>query len=272
MLKTRIIPVLLLLNGIIVQSRGFKRYQLIGSPTSAIARLSSWSCDEIIYIDISKEPFYNLRRDDLGHCEFDTIEDIVSMISKKCNMPLTFGGGIKCVADVERRLFLGADKVTINSMAIEKPELIKECSEKFGSQAIVVSIDVRNKDGLNIVYKGGREETNIDFIEHAKMMQDYGAGEILLNSMDRDGQGKGFDVMLVNRLVDNITIPVISLGGAGRWEDFSSLMDSSNVSAIAAANIFHHSENSVYSLKKYLYEQGYNVRKPFELSTTNSLL
>ncbi len=272
MLHTRIIPVILLLNGRIVQSRNFNRYQILGTPTAAVKRLSSWSCDEIIYIDISKKPYYTLVREDLGHDEFSTIEDIVGLIAKQCNMPLTFGGGIRSIKDVEQRLFLGADKVTINKMAIESPEFIRECAKEFGSQAIVASVDVRKVDGVYKVFKSGRLQTDLKLIDHLLELQENNVGEILINSMDNDGSGKGFDIELINFVVDSLDIPVIAMGGAGSWEDFSTVLNKTNVNAIAAANIFQHSENSVYTLKNELYESGYNVREPLELSLENDHL
>jgi cyclase len=266
MLKKRIIPVILLRNGLIVQSRGFKRYQSLGSPTAAVQRLSSWSSDELIYIDISNEPYYDLKRDDLNHPKYDSIIDIIELISKKCIMPLTFGGGIRTIDDVRLRIKLGADKISINTVAIEKPSLITEIAEQFGSQCVVVSIDVkRNEKGVPFVYKRGHEPTDFNPVEFAQMIEKLGAGEILLNSIDRDGTGMGFDIELINEVSNAVRIPVIALGGAGKWDDFEEVINKTKASAVAAANIFHHSENSIYNVKKYLYDKNFPVRKPLEL-------
>lgn len=273
MLKKRIIPVILLRNGLIVQSRGFNRYQSLGSPTAVVQRLSNWSSDELIYIDISKEPYYDLKRDDLNHPKFESIINIIELISKKCFMPLAFGGGIRSMDDVRMRIKLGADKITINSLAIDESEMITKIAEEFGSQCVVVSIDVkRDENGIPFVYKRGKEPTNLNPVEFAKEVERFGAGEILLNSVDRDGAGIGFDIELINEVANAVRIPVIAMGGAGKWEDFEDVLLKTKASAVAAANIFHHSENSVYNVKKYLFDRNLPVRKPLKLSNFNTNL
>lgn len=273
MLKKRVIPVILLRNGLIVQSRAFKRYQSIGSPTAAVERLSSWQSDELIYLDISSSSTYDLNRDDLNHPAFSSIIDIIKLVSKRCQMPLTFGGGIRTIEDVNFRLKNGADKITLNSIAIDNIDMITKIANMFGSQCIVVSIDVKkNEKDMPIVYKRGKEATNFKPVEFAKMVENAGAGEILLNSVDLDGSGNGFDLELINEVAQNIKIPLIALGGAGNWGHFYEVLSKTKASAVAAANIFQHSENSMYSCKSYLYTQGLPVRKPFELSYINKNL
>lgn len=273
MLKKRIIPVILLRNGIIVQSRNFQRYQALGSPTAAVQRLSNWSSDELIYIDISNEPYYDLKRDDLNHPKFETIVNIIELVSKKCFMPLAFGGGIRNMEDVKMRIKLGADKITLNTLAIEQPEMITKIAEEFGSQCVVVSIDVkRNENGVPFVYKRGKQPTELNPVEFAKEVEKLGAGEILLNSVDRDGTGSGFDIELIEEVSKSVKIPVIAMGGAGKWEDFEEVLEKTKASAVAAANIFHHSENSVFNVKKFLFDKKLPVRKPLELSAYNSNL
>jgi cyclase len=273
MLKKRIIPVILLRNGLIVQSRNFKRYQSIGSPTASVERLSSWQSDELIYLDISPNNSYDLNRDDLNHPEFSSIKDIIQLVSKKCQMPLTFGGGIRNIEDVYIRLKNGADKITLNTMAIENTSLITEIAKTFGSQCVVVSIDVKkNEKNIPFVYKRGKEATNLNPIEFAKIVENAGAGEILLNSVDLDGTGKGFDLELINEVANNINIPVIAIGGAGNWEHFYDVLTKTNASAVAAANIFQHSENSVYCCQNYLFNKNLLVRKPLKLSIINNNL
>jgi cyclase len=273
MLKKRIIPIILLRNGLIVQSRGFNKYQVLGSPTAAVQRLSSWYSDELIYIDISNESLYDLKRDDLNHPEFNSIISIIELVSKKCLMPLTFGGGIRTLDDVRSRVALGADKITVNTIAIENPEMITKIAEEFGSQCVVVSIDVkRNINGSSFVYKRGQEPTNLNPVEFAKKVEKLGAGEILLNSIDRDGTGLGFDIELINEVSSAVRIPVIAAGGAGKWEDFEEVLVKTRASAVAAANIFHHSENSMYNVKKYLFDKKLEVRKPMDLSSLNTNL
>jgi len=268
MLKKRIIPVILLRNGLIVQSREFKRYQVLGSPTAAVQRLSSWFSDELIYLDISENKEYDLKRNDLNHPEIKSTVGVIESISKKCFMPLTFGGGIRTVEDAKLRIKLGADKVSINTIAIDSPKIITEIAEQFGSQCVVVSIDVKtDENGITSVYKKGEIPTNLNPVHFAKQVEKLGAGEIFLNSIDRDGTGLGFDIKLIQEITEAVKIPVIACGGAGSWADFENVLTNTKASAVAAANIFHHSENSIYQVKKYLYDRGLPVRKPIELSS-----
>jgi cyclase len=271
MLKNRLIPVLLLRNGVIVQSKGFKRYQSLGSPTAAVERLSSWASDELIYIDISPSPVYDLKRDDLNHPKFESIQEIIKLVASKCFMPLTFGGGIRTLEDIYRRLKAGADKVTLNSKALDHPEFIGECAREFGSQCIVISIDAKRFGDKWVVYKGGKTPTDVLPTVWAKKVEECGAGEILLNSIDRDGSGSGYDVDLIHEVSASVSIPVIALGGVGAWQHFEEGLKT-KASAVAAANIFHYSENSIYNAKKHLYDNGYNVRRPLPLSVASKNL
>ena len=256
-----------------MQSRLFKRHQALGTPTAIVERSSNWFSDELIYLDISNESSYDLNRDDLNHSQFSTISEIIQQISKKCLSPLTFGGGIRNVEDARMRIKLGADKITVNSLLLESPETVKELVSEFGSQCIVASIDVKvNEHGKEVVYKKGKNETHWDPVDFAREVEKIGVGEILLNAVDRDGGGQGFHISLINKIAKNVRIPVIALGGAGKWEDFEEVLLKTNASAVAAANIFHHSENSVYNLKKYLYDRGLPVRKPIPLSEQQSNL
>lgn len=273
MLKKRIIPVVLLKNGMIVQSKSFKKYQVIGSPTASVERLSSWASDELIYLDISNEPEYDFRRDDTNHPDFQGIEDIFKLVSERCFMPLTLGGGIRCIKDAENRIRLGADKIAINTMAIAEPLFVRKCAEQFGSQCVVISVDVKKEEnGRYMVYQKGRIKTDINVIDHVRNVEKLGAGEILLNSVDLDGTGTGFDIELIKTVSENTKIPVIAMGGAGKWEHFAEVFEKTKIEAVAAANIFHYSENSVFHLKKYLFEKGFNVRKVGSLSNSSLFL
>lgn len=272
MLKKRIIPVILLRNGVIVQSRKFKRYQILGSPTAAVQRISSWNSDELIYLDISPSNKYELGRNDLNYPEYDSIEEIIKLIATKCFVPLTFGGKIKSFDDVRMRLKNGADKITLNTAAIDFPELIQKCSSEFGKQFIVVSIDAKKVGSRDyIICKGGKIDTKLCPFSFAKEVEALGAGEILINSIDKDGTGEGFDLELIDKMAKSVNIPVIAMGGAGNWEHFEEALKT-NVSAVAAANIFQHSENSVYNLKNHLWKSGFNVREPLKLMNRNLLL
>ena len=264
MLKNRLIPCILLRNGLVVQSKRFCRYQLLGNPTTVVQRLSDWSCDELIYLDISRNASYDLGRDDLNDPNRDDILEIISDVARRCFMPLTFGGNIRTLDDAAARIQRGADKVAINTQACRQPEFVTRCARAFGAQCVVVSIDVRGdaEGGWQVFTDGGREATRWGPIEWARRVEELGAGEVLINSIDRDGSGQGYDVDLISAVVSAVSIPVICLGGVGCWEHFADVIRTADVSAVAAANIFHYSENSVYNAKKYLYEAGLNVRRP----------
>lgn len=265
MVKKRIIPVILLREGRIVQSRRFSRYNILGDPTPAVERISSWSSDELIYLDIT-------NRED-PHADVHDYHPLIQSIARKCSVPLTFGGGVRTLEDARLRLRLGADKVTLNTMAIDQPELISEIAGAFGSQCVVVSIDVKiSTDGSYEVFKCGRTGSGYTPDEFARMVAEHGAGEILLNSVDRDGTGQGFDLKLIQQVCSAVQIPVIALGGAGEWAHFGDVLSQTSASAVAAANIFQHSENSVHQCKDYLYRAGFQVRKPPPLSNQSAIL
>ena len=260
----------MLRNGVVVQSKGFQRYQQLGNPVTIVERLTDWAADELIYLDISREQVYDLGRDDLNAANRGSILEILTDIARRCFMPLTFGGGIRSITDAEIRVRAGADKICINTLPLENPMFITDCALEFGAQCVVVSIDaLRKGDGLFEVFShGGKFATGRTPVEWAMEAESRGAGEILINSIDRDGKGNGYDISLVNSVVNAVKIPVIALGGVGTWEHFSECLCSTNVSAVAAANIFHYSENSVYNAKKFLHDSGANVRKP-NLGITN---
>ena len=263
-LKSRIIPVVLLRNGVVVQSKGFKRYQRLGNPTTIVRRLSNWLADELIYLDISSQQIYDLGRDDLNFPNRRSILEILQDVAKHCFMPLTFGGGIRTFDDVLARTRAGADKVAVNTQALNVPSFVDVCAKEFGSQCIVVSIDaLRGANGSWEVYaQGGKVPTGRHPAEWAAEVESRGAGEILLNSIDRDGSGKGYDNALNRAVVGAVKIPVIACGGVGEWAHLAQGIIEGGASAVAAANIFHYTENSVYEAKKYLCERGLNVRKP----------
>lgn len=263
MKKKRIIPVLLLRNGWLVQSKQFKRYQNLGNPISAVKRLSQWGSDELIYLDISTEDGHDLRRDDLAHPNRSSILEIIEDVSKQAFMPITVGGRIRSLADIEKRLALGADKIAVNTIALDHPEFIEQASREFGAQCIVVSIDVKLIEGAHTVMRcGTRLVTERSARDWARQVEQLGAGELLLNSVDRDGMKNGYDMELLNAVCDGVRIPVIACGGVGQWEHFAEALNGSGVDAVAAANIFHYNDQSVYLAKKYLFEQGLNCRPP----------
>lgn len=263
MKKKRLIPVLLLRNGWLVQSKGFSQYLNLGNPITAVKRLSEWASDELIYLDISKDDTYDLRRDDLGHPNRHTIFEILDDVSQNTFMPITVGGKIRTIKDIYNRLSHSADKIAINTKALEDKNFITKAANEFGSQCIVISIDVKLQDNkYKVMSQGGKSETPYEVMEWAKIVESLGAGEILLNSIDRDGIKSGYDIQLLDMVSKTVKIPVIALGGAGEWEHFAEALEKTSVDAVAAANIFQHVDQSVYLAKKYLYDHNYNVRSP----------
>ena len=235
----------------------------MGNPITAVQRMSEWASDELIYIDISKDDLYDTRRNDQGYQNKQSFLEIIEDVSKVTFMPITVGGKIRTLSDVESRLLHGADKVTINTASIENHAFITLAAKEFGSQCIVNSIDVKKENGNYVVYKNGCSSRTQYFVDDfSKIVEDSGAGEILINSIDRDGMRIGYDIDLLKKVCKSVSIPVIALGGVGDWAHFKEAFNNTNVDAVAAANIFNYVDQSVYLAKKYLYEKGLNVRQP----------
>ncbi len=263
MAHSRLIPCLLLKNGLIVRSQLFSIHQVIGNPISTVRRLSNWSIDELIVLDISQDDYHDMRRDDL-HMRYSgssTLE-ILKHIAEVCFMPLAFGGRIRTIEDVHARLSVGADKCVINSEAFRNPRLIEDAAKRFGSQCVIVSIDaLRHPDGrMEVMIDGGRTGTGESPDEWARRAEESGAGEIFLNSVDRDGSGWGYDLELIKSVTAKVKIPVIACGGAGSFEDFPKAIVDGGASAAAAANIFHFVELSYPLAKKTCIEAGLDMR------------
>lgn len=261
MLKRRLIPALFIKNGMIVRSQGFDYHQNVGNVVNEAERYNQWEVDELLYIDISREPFYDLRRDDLRVKSASSIADIIRQIARVCFMPLTFGGGIRTLEDVQLRVRNGADKVVINTAAFETPDLIGRTAAKFGSQCVVVSVDYRMVDGSARVFTHfGKKDQGVAVVEWVREAEARGAGEIFLNAIDRDGQGEGYDVETIGQVVDAVKIPVIACGGAGQDFHFVDLAKQTDVSAFAAGNVFHFTERSYPRIKNVLRKHGIHVR------------
>lgn len=265
MRKQRLIPVVLLRNGMVVQSKGFKRYQALGNPATIVARLSNWQADELIYLDISRGGGYDLNRDDLNFENRGGVLEILEDVARRCFMPLTFGGGVRSEADVAERLARGADKVAITSQALHEPELITRCARRHGAQCVVVGIDVRRVPGEPGTWRaygeGGRHDSGRDAVEWARELADRGAGELLLQSIDCDGLGAGYDLELIRCISAAVSVPVVALGGVGQFAHLAQGLGA-GAAAVAAGNIFHYTENSVYHAACHLAEAGYPVRRP----------
>lgn len=261
MKKKRLIPIVLLKNGYLVQSKFFNEFRKIGTPKTSIERFSTWESDELIFLDITRDNNYNLNREDLNFRNNDNIIDIIKDVSKVSFMPITIGGKIKNIKDVELFLLNGADKVSINSQAQINPKFINEVAKEFGSQCIVNSIDLKIIDNeYKIFYNCGKTISKYSLNEWLKISQDMGSGEFLINSIDRDGSGKGFDINLACKIKNICKIPVIFCGGAGSYQHFFDLLKASDLDAIAAANFFQFSEQSVFLTKRELFKMGFNFR------------
>ncbi|OUU23092.1 MAG: histidine biosynthesis family protein [Candidatus Endolissoclinum sp. TMED37] len=259
---SRLIPIVLLKSGLVVRSQNFTTHQVIGNPLSTIKRLSEWDVDEIVILDISDGDLYDIRREDLQQ-NFSTqnILDIIKLISEVCFVPLAFGGGVKSITNVEDFLRNGADKVVINSAGFENKNLFSEAAKKFGSQSIVASVDLKKiKNKYYIFSNNGEKKENTNLIDWLKCLEDLGVGEILINSINRDGAGKGFDNQLIKKISNVSNIPIIFCGGAGEDQHFVETLSQFNDISLAAANIFHFKELSYPNIKKKLLANKLNVR------------
>ena len=261
MVKIRLIPVLYIKNGLIVRSEDFSCHQNIGNVINEASRYNDWDVDELIYIDISRENHYDLRRDDHKIKSADCFVQVIQDISKVCFMPLTFGGGIRNIDDVDLRIQNGADKVTLNTGAYDNPELIRSVAMKYGAQCVVMSIDYRIVNGCPHVFtRFGEHDTGTSVIDWVKECEFLGVGEVFLNAIEHDGKADGYDLETIGTVVESTRLPIIACGGAGDMNDFLHLARSSKVSAIAAGNIFHFTERSYPRSKQFLKKHGINVR------------
>jgi imidazole glycerol-phosphate synthase subunit HisF len=262
MLKKRLIPVLLLQNGFLVRSELFRIHQFIGNPIYEVRRFNEWNVDELIYLDISRDAHYDPGRDDLKLKNLNTPVEILDSVSKTCFMPLTWGGRIQGIEEMREKFLHGADKITINSAAFRNPGLITKAAECFGSQAIVVSIDVlrHDNDNCEVVIDGGQTPTGVTPEQWAKEIEVRGAGEILLQSIDRDGTGKGYDLKLIEEVSSATSIPVIACSGVGDYDDYAEGIRA-GASAVAAANIWHFKDLADRGGKRSLAQAGITIRQ-----------
>jgi cyclase len=250
MLAKRIIPCLDVKDGRVVKGTKFVNLKDAGNPVELAKYYNEQGADELSFLDITAS--YENRK---------IIIDIVRDVAKQVFIPLSVGGGINNIEIIRNLLGAGAEKVSIGTAAIKNPDLVKEASDKFGSQAIVVSIDAKRKGNSWTVYvKGGREDVNMDALKFAKKMEKLGAGEILLNSIDRDGTKRGFDIELNKKFSEKLNIPIIASGGAGSLEDFKEVLTEGKADAALAASIFHYKEYTINDVKKYLKKNNIEVR------------
>ena len=250
MLKNRIIPCLDVKNGRVVKGINFVDLKDAGAPVEQAKIYSDGGADEICFLDITAS---NENR--------DTIYNVVKDTSKKCFVPLTVGGGVRSIEDINKLLNYGADKVSINTAAVQNEEVVIQSSKKFGSQCIVVAIDAKkNGDLWEVFTHGGRNNTGINAIEFAKKMEKCGAGELLITSMDRDGTQAGYDIDLMSKISSEVNIPVIASGGVGNLDHLVDGIKLGKANAVLAASIFHYGKYSVKEAKQYLDSKGIPVR------------
>lgn len=252
MFTKRIIPCLDVHNGRVVKGVNFVNLKDAGDPVEIAAAYDKAGADEVVFLDITASS--DAR---------NTVVDLVRRVAENVFIPFTVGGGIRTVEDFRALLREGADKISINSSAINRPELISEAADKFGSQCVVVAIDAKRRadgSGWNIYKNGGRIDTGLDALEWAERVNKMGAGEILLTSMDCDGTKAGYDIELTRRIAEIVSIPVIASGGAGTKEHFYEALTDGKADAALAASLFHYKELEISDLKRYLSDKGVSMR------------
>lgn len=249
--KIRVMPTLLFKDVGLVKGVGFDSWRRVGSAMQAVKVYNMREVDELVYLDITATA-------DGRAPDFETVDELAD----ECFMPLTVGGGVRSVEDVRRLLAVGADKVCLNTAAVETPHVIREIADRFGAQCVVVSVDARrHPDGTYEAYvRCGTVPTGRDPVAVAKDAEALGAGEILVTSIDRDGTMQGYDVELTRRVADAVSIPVIASGGAGTYEHMAEVLREARVSAVAAASMFHFTERTPLGAKQYLHAAGFPVR------------
>ena len=251
MLKVRVIPCLDVKDGRVVKGVNFEGLRDAGDPVEQAIIYDKAGADELCFLDITA-----------SHENRGTLLDVVRRTAEVCFMPLTVGGGVRTLEDIRALLLAGADKVSINTAAVSRPEFVKEAAEKFGSQCIVAAIDAKKgeKGNYEIFTHGGRKATGIDAVEHAKKLVGFGAGEILLTSMDRDGVKSGYDLELTRAVSDAVAVPVIASGGVGNVQDLVDGVTKGHASAVLAASIFHFGEVTIAQAKSALAAAGLPTR------------
>ncbi|MBP7062687.1 imidazole glycerol phosphate synthase subunit HisF [Ferrovibrio sp.] len=250
-LKVRVIPCLDVKDGRVVKGVNFVNLRDAGDPVEQAAHYDAAGADELTFLDITASS--DAR---------DTLFDVVARTAARCFMPLTVGGGVRTVEDVRKLLLAGADKASINTAAVNRPEFVREAAEKFGSQCVVVAIDARatGPDQWEVFTHGGRNATGLDAVAWAQRMAEYGAGEILLTSMDRDGTEKGFDLALTRAVSDAVRVPVVASGGVGNLDHLVDGVRQGHASAVLAASIFHFGRYSIAEAKAHMAAAGLPMR------------
>lgn len=260
-MRKRLIPCLFLKNGMIIRSEKFHIHQIIGNPLNELERFSDWAVDEIIYIDISQSNQYDTGRDDHKVTISGDRFELIREISKRCFVPLGFGGGIRTLKDIEMILKNGADKVVLNTVLFYEPDFLPNAASIFGSQALTACVDY--KDGC-VLHSYGTVDSGWKVYDWCKNLEKNGIGEIILQDIDRDGTAEGYDIKTIKEMACHLDVPIIALSGAGDYYDFVECFKEADPSAAAAGNIFHFREHSDYHIKKVLAKHEINIRKTWE--------
>lgn len=251
--KKRLIATLLVDRGQIVQTQKFKRTNPVGSPFTAVDFFNGWTVDEIVILEISNNTDY-----------LERFLELIGELSRRCFVPLSVGGKIRDIEHVKRLTRAGADKVVLNTGAVENHQLVSDTAEHFGSQCVVLSLDAApNPDmpsGYEVMSGNGRIATGLDAVAWARQAVDLGAGELLVNSIEHDGSRQGYDLPLMRLMSESVTVPIIAMGGVGDWSHMADGITEGHADAVAAGNIFHYTEHSTKKAKEYLIEQGLPVR------------
>ncbi|MGM9912239.1 imidazole glycerol phosphate synthase subunit HisF [Floccifex sp.] len=247
----RIIPCLDVKDGKVVKGINFVGLKEVGNPVELAKEYYLQQADELVFLDITAT-----------HENRDTMVEVVSKVAKEIFIPFTVGGGIRNIEDIHKMLLAGADKVSLNSAAVQNPELISLGAKRFGSQCIVLAIDARKRSngGWNVFVRGGREDTGMDLLSWVKKGVELGAGEILLTSMDADGTKKGFDIEMLRAVHDICNVPIIASGGCGSLEHFAEVFENDCAEACLAASLFHYNQVTIPQVKQYLSKKGIPVR------------
>lgn len=255
MVKNRLIATLLVHNGQVVQTRRFRPTNVVGNPFTAVDFFNSWAIDEISVLEISPTD---------GHV--DRFVDLIGELSRRCFVPLTVGGKVRDLNLVHSYIRAGADKVMLNTAAVETPELITEIADHYGRQCVVVSIDGKTDStmpsGYRVMIGNGKRETDLDVVRWGQDAVAAGAGEVMVNSVDHDGDKRGYDLTLIRTVADALHVPVVAMGGVGEWADLAAGLREGHADAVAAGNIFHYTEHSTKKAKEYLVAQGMDMRAP----------
>ena len=258
-MKKRLIPCIFLKDGLIIRSEKFSIHQIIGNPVSEVKRYNEWAVDEIVYIDLSKDQNYDLRRNDMKVKDIVKSKfDLIKEVSKSLFCSISIRWGIRSIDDIKRILNNGADKVILNTILFLDKAFLTTATRIFGAQALVACIDY--KDDSFVYYSHSKVKSEYTVLEWSKKLELEGIGEIILNNVDRDGVGSGYDVKVIQEVVNAVSVPVVALAGAGDYFDFVECFTEANPSAVAAGNIFHFKEHSYWHAKNVCKSQDIDIR------------